>query len=532
MMRKCTYHRTHKKSNYNEKGLSLIAVLWIITILTVLASEYMYSMQLEVRNARNWTDQISAFYAAKGGFETALANFRNDETEYDSLDENWAEGYTGEINNCTFETTIIDESSLINVNTADEATIARAIEYCLMNHPSSEDMSDAERTAKAQELARAIIEKRPYRTPAEMAKAVGMTPEILYGYTGQTKKTTSTESENEEESNVIALIDITTVYSADKNVSNDGRKRVNINTADANQIQQGVNPQGQQIITQQEAQAIVDYREQLNNNQQNQQGQQPPMQGGQAQQIPGQLPNQQGQQQRGFTGIAALLDVPAISQQTFDAIRDRITVSDEDQQNQQGPQGQQQQRKVNINTASADELKSLSDRIDDGIANSIINYRQNRQFGSIDEIRQVKAISVNDLKLIVDRVTISDEAVLAGKVNINTVSSELLRILPGMDEQKAEAIIARRKSSTNQRSTSSTSQQNNQGPFNNVGQLLDVEGIDENTFRQIVDHVTYRTSTFRIESKGKTSDEKVTYICRAIIDRSGNSIEIRYWRQY
>ena len=527
-MRKCIFYESHKKDSYYEHGLSLIAVLWIITILTVLASEYMYSMQLEVRNARNWTDQMSAMYAAKGGFETALANFRNDETEYDCLEEDWAEGYTGELNNCTFETKIIDESSLINVNTADEATIARAIEYCLMNHPSSEDMSEAEMRAKSQELAMAIIEKRPYRTPAEMAKASGMTPEILYGYTGQSQKRT-TKNEKQEDSNVIALVDITTVYSADKNVSNDGRKRVNINTADANQIQQGVNPQDQQIITQQEAQAIVDYREQLNN-QQNQQGQQP-MQGGQTQQTgqAQQIPGQQGQQQRGFRGIAELLDVPAISQQTLDAIRDRITVSDE---NQQGQQGQQQQRRVNINTASAEELRSLSDRIDDGIANSIINYRQNRQFNNIDELRQVKAISINDLKSIADRVTITDDEVLRGKVNINTISSELLRILPGMDEQKAEAIIARRKSSTSQSSRTSTNQQNNQGPFNNVGQLLDVEGIDENTFRQIVDLVTYRSSTFRIVSTGKSRDEKVTYICQSIIDRSGNNIEIRYWRQY
>lgn len=527
-MRKCVYHQTYKKDNYSEKGLSLIAVLWIITILTILASEYMYSMQLEVRNARNWTDQMSAMYAAKGGFETALANLRNDETEYDSLDEDWAEGYTGELNNCTFETKIIDESSLINVNTADEATIARAIEYCLMNNPSSEDMSDAERTAKAQELARNIVEKRPYRTPAEMAKATGMTPEILYGYTEQSERRSNT-NENEEESNLIALIDITTVYSADKNVSNDGRKRVNINTADANQIQQGVNPQGKQIITQQEAQAIVDYREELNN-QQNQQVQpqgQQAMQGGQAQLIPG----QQGQQQKGFSGIAALLDVPAISQQTLDAIRDRITVSDEGGKQQGEPQ-EQQQKRININTASAEELRSLSDRIDDGIANSIINYRQNRQFNNIDELRQVKAISINDLKSIVDRVSISDDDIVKGKVNINTVSSELLRILPGMDEQKAEAIIARRESGTNQSSRTFTSQQNSQGPFNDVGQLLDIEGIDENTFRQIVDHITYRASTFRIESIGKSSDEKVKYTCRAIIDRSGNDTEIRYWRQY
>ena len=64
----------------NENGFSLIAVMWIVAILTVLASEFIYSMQLEIRITRNWSDQVDAFYAAKGGFETAVIMLKDDET--------------------------------------------------------------------------------------------------------------------------------------------------------------------------------------------------------------------------------------------------------------------------------------------------------------------------------------------------------------------------------------------------------------------------------------------------------------------
>jgi DNA uptake protein ComE-like DNA-binding protein len=549
----------------NVKGMSLIAVLWMVAILTVLASEFMYSLQLEVKTSRNWNDQVNAYYAAKGGFETAIANLRVDETSYDSLDEDWAKGFTGELNNSIFETNVIDESSRINVNTIDEATLTNVIQYCMTSIPANQDLAEAELTTKAQELASAIIAKRPYRTAAEMAKVEGMTPDIMYGYiedsqnntsstnTSSTNSSTNTgeNTDTNGEQKIISLADVTTVFSVDKNVSNDGKKRININSADANTIQQGVNPQAQgqgqqqqQVITQQEAQAIVDYRSQSNSGQGGQGGQ--TNQGGQSEQTTqgntgGQTGSTQGQTQGGtqntYNTITDLLNVPAISQETLDAIRDRIDVQDQQGgQNQGGQQGgQNQQQKVNINSANANELTGLSDRIDNGIAESIVNYRQNNRFSSVDDLLQVKAVSIQDLKTIADKVTTTDDDILKGKVNINTIPLEVLQRLPGMDETKANAIIAYRETGTDLATgTTTTVQSGNQqqgGPFDNVGQLLDIQGIDENTFRQLVDLITYRTSAFRIESTGKSQDEKIVSNFIAIIDRSGTSVKIRFWKQ-
>jgi DNA uptake protein ComE-like DNA-binding protein len=536
----------------NNRGLSLIAVLWIVTILTVLASEFMYSLQLEIKTSRNWNDQINAYYSAKGGFETAIAYLKSDETSYDSLDEDWANGFTGELNNTNFNAKMIDESAMININTIDEATLTKVIQYVLTNQVSTQDLAEAELTAQAQELATAIVAKRPFKTASEMSKTEGMTPEILYGWTGEvdiTQQDNTSSTGTEEQQNTIALLDVTTVFSADKNISSDGSKRVNINSADASQIQQGVNGQQQnqqQVITQQEAQAIVDYRSQSSNQGNQQAGGQTAGQTGQTGQMGGQAGQTAGQQtgqtaQQGanqtYKAITDLLNVPAVSQATLDAIRDRISVDDQQQQGNQQQGGNQQQQKVNINTASADQLRNLNNAIDDGIAQSIVSYRQNNRFNSVDDLKQVKVVSIQDLKTIADKVTTTDDVVLQGKINLNTVPLELLQILPGMDETKANAIIAYRESGTATTSSSKTSsaasQSGNQqgGPFDDIGKLLDVQGIDQNTFRQLVDIAAYRSSVFRIESTGTSQDNKIKNGFTAIIDRSGDRITIKYWKE-
>ena len=523
------------QNSVGEHGITLISVMWIVTILTVLASEFIYSIQLEVRIAKNWSDRVNAYYAAKAGLENAIMILKEDETTtaetvYDALDEDWAQELTGELNQSTYRTTVTDESAKINVNTTDEETLAKAIVYCM---GSVDDRMEEEVNAEAQTLAAAIIEKRPYRTVSEMAKATDMTPELLYGESLETLDGAEEYVDDEDEEST-PLVDITTVYSAEKNITSDGGQRANINGGDANQIQQRINTEEQQIITEQEAQAIVAYASEQGNNQQGsgQPGQpggggQQPGQGGQPGQPGGgaQQPGQPGggqSNQGGYTSISQLLDAPAISQQTFDSISGRLSVDS----------GQNNNNMTNINTADENQLQSL-DGIDNGIAASIVAYRNQNQFDNVDEIREVKLISIQDMRNIIDRIAISDDETLEGKVNINTAPLEILMILPGMDEDKAQAIVDRREVATGQTSTITSSQQGGQetGPFTSVGQLMDIEGIDENIFRGLIDHVSCRSTVFEIESEGRSLDRKIIQTCTTVIDRSGDRIKTKYWKQ-
>ena len=125
----------------------------------------------------------------------------------------------------------------------------------------------------------------------------------------------------------------------------------------------------------------------------------------------------------------------------------------------------------------------------------------------------------------------TDEATVAGLININTAPQEILQLLPGMDEQKAQAIISRRESTPENPQQNAAGEALQGNPFTNIGQLLDVQGIDRETFRQMAGLVTYRSHSFMIEASGVDPRGKVIATCVGVIDRTGDQVTVKYWRQ-
>ena len=281
-----------------------------------------------------------------------------------------------------------------------------------------------------------------------------------------------------------------------------GKPRVNVNNADAQQITQILGSNNQPVFSQGEAESFI--------------------------------------HQRSLKGKGDLLDVQAVSNQIFDNIRDRITVKDNDGGNNEEKNGQNSeendennQAQININTADAGNLESL-DGIDQGIAERIINHRESEgAFENVDELKEVKLITTDEFKSIVDRITTADEAALSGLINVNTASKEILQLLPGMDANKAQAVVNHREAApeSGQQSQALAQNADTGNPFSNIAQLLDVEGIDINTFRQIVDLITYRSHGFLIESSGVDSQGKILASCVGAIDRSGQQVVVKYWKQ-
>jgi competence ComEA-like helix-hairpin-helix protein len=484
----------------NESGLSLIATLWIVTILSVIATEFLYSISLETKMGRNQLDRVKLSYAAKSGFEMAVAALKNDTTSYDALTEEWANGINDQLQDgvlpdksILFQVKIVDELSKIDLNQAEPQLLSRTLE-----------LAGAE-AQTASNLAQAIVQRRSetrFRTVGELANIEGMTTDLLYGNSStfsdvnSPTQTSDTSNTSNNGKNAIPLISLLTVYSIDKNVSADGQKRLNLNEANAQQLSQTLAG----VLSQGEARAIIDQRSQAQ-----------------------------------YSNIGGLFDTAAISQNTFNQIRDRITTRDEP-----APPGGQP--KVNINTANLQQLQTLPG-IDQGLAEDIIRHRQaNGNFSNIEAIRNVKLINLDDMKQIADKISITNDDILRGKININTASLEVLSLLPGMDEAKAKAIIERRESQnpnqagqsgqSGQASKSNTSNSQETGnPFTSVGQLLDIPGFDQNVFRQVSDQFTYRSQAFSIEALGLSDDGMPIGYCLGVIDRSGNGIQTRYWKQ-
>ena len=468
-----------------ERGLSLISTLWLLTILSVLATHFLYSIRLEQRAQANFADRTKFHYAAKAGFERAVVILRGDETPYDSLGENWAEGLEEQIrdgsesvNALTYRVKITDEGAKININTASVSTIEGLL--TLMGYQSTEPTE--------QPLAQAIEQGRPYRTVRDLARVQGMTPDLLYG---QQAASDPNAVENVDsvtigtQQNVPGLVDLLTVYSIDKNTDASGNARVNINNADGQQLTQIQGNNNQPVFSQGEKDALV--------------------------------------QQREFDSIGDLIDATAVTEQVFNNIRERISVeSDEEEEDI-----------VNINTADAGELQTL-DGIDEGIADRIIDHRNSQgNFQNVDQLKEVKLITEEEFSSIVDRITTTDDSVVSGVININTAPQEILQLLPGMDADKAGAIISHRESQPEDREKAEALEEAGVegNPFEGISQLLEVEGIDMDTFRQIAELVTYRSHGFLIETEGVDNLGKTVASCIGALDRTGEQIVTKYWRQ-
>ena len=456
------------RTSRGDSGLALIATLWIIAVLSVLATEYLYMVHLDSRMGRNVVDRTQLEYAAKAGIARFTRVLAEDDTTYDDTEEVWAETIEGEIEDPTlatktyaYELTATDENALIDVNAADEDLLTNLL--ALTGAPEQERGT----------IVQGIVDARPFRSPGDVARAEGMTSDILYG--GQ-----QVEGQVEGAEQATPLINLITVYSVDKNVQSEGDERVNITDADANALVQGLTgANGEELLSQGEAEAITSQRD-----------------------------------QEQYDSLGDLMDIPAVSQSVLDQVREQLATNDDDDE------------RTNVNSASADDLANV-DGLDQGVGEDIVRHRDaNGDYGSVDDIRNAMLFDRDEVKQVIDKVTVSGEDTVRGLVNVNTASQDILGLLPGMDGDKAQAIIQRRETPPEQSSSPDDPQSS---PFKTVGELLDVEQMDDDTFKQLVDSVTYRAQVFRVQANGLTREGEPVARITAVLDRSGDRIATRYW---
>ena len=512
---------------YKEQvGLSLVSTLWILTILSILATQLLYSIHIEQRTQRNFLDRAKFHYAARAGFEWTLAVVRADQTPFDSLGETWAEPIQGQVedgiqvgNFLNYSVTITDEASKVNINTVD----VDLINNLLMQVGTISD------EAFIQELANRIVEGRPYRTVRDLARVEGMTSELLYGAqqaetfaqnsaSGQPTSTGTAEGpattgfgipQATSADTPPGLVDLTTIYSVDASTDPNGEPLVDVNTAEANELTQINTQQNQTVFSQAEAESLI--------------------------------------QQRDFDRFASLLDVQSVSDELFNNIQDQLTTEDaggeaneEEETNtpqENGPPGQGQPQgesgQVNINTADVETLQSLQG-VDEGIAERIVDHRDSQGlFQNIDAIKEVKMLTQQEFIGIVDKITLKEGESRQGLININTAPPEILALLPGMDPQRAQAIVERREEDAPDTSQiqSFTEEEIKGNPFTRISELSQLEDIDFATFREVVDWVTYRSHGYRIEANGVDAANKVISTCIGVINRTGDQIIVQYWLQ-
>ena len=179
--------------------------------------------------------------------------------------------------------------------------------------------------------------------------------------------------------------------------------------------------------------------------------------------------------------------------------------------------------RVNIQTADERSLTGIKG-ITAQIARAIIAHRNQNQFKSVADLLDVTAVQnqnasrpganqasqsarngqsansqgasgprvvdENLLQDIADDVAAISDGDLAGLINVNSASLEVLACLPGLNRDLAQAIISYRQSG---------------GYLPNIAWLLKVPGITRDIFKQVAPWVSTRSETFRIVSEGKVA---------------------------
>ena len=127
-----------------------------------------------------------------------------------------------------------------------------------------------------------------------------------------------------------------------------------------------------------------------------------------------------------------------------------------------------------------------------------------------------KVISQNLLTDIADDITVEQGGELAGVVNINTASLEVLTCLPGMSKELAQRVISHRQAN---------------GFFSNIAGVLKVQGMTTDIFKQLAPRIETRSETFRILSEGKVKSTGARQRIQAIVHVGLNSLVTVSYRE-
>src|SRR4030042_6127811 len=106
----------------NNKGLILVAVLWMIALMTAMAAIVGQTSRLNMKMAVAATDEVRCKWACRAGTESAIAILTEDLRDSDSLSDLWSDNDEDfndiVLERCRYSVRVIDEASRININTA------------------------------------------------------------------------------------------------------------------------------------------------------------------------------------------------------------------------------------------------------------------------------------------------------------------------------------------------------------------------------------------------------------------------------
>jgi len=394
------------KQRHNQASV-LVAVLWCLVLLSVLVLGLLHSTRMDLRLVKNYGDRIQAHYLALAGLERAKAVVYHDcvsrrqtaashtgsvyNDNQDFRDIPFGRGHfsvlrppEGDESGPIFG--VSDEESRLDVNTAATNELTRipglkaSVAAAIVDWRSGTNAQVAGGAGPDYYAGlQPPYESRnaPFQTVRELLMVKGVTHSDLLG--DEADRANEPDALSSELGGFFdaGWASVLTVQSTDKNVSADGKDRINIQNADEAALT------GIQGITPQIARAIIAYR-----------GQHPFQTIGDLLDVT--WPQQAGQD---INGNGNANGSRAVSQQLFEQTADSFTTAGDSDQG----------GLININTAPQSVLRCLPG-VDDNLARAIISRRQsNGYFVNVAGLLDVPDITEDIFKQVAPLVTARSE---------------------------------------------------------------------------------------------------------------------------
>ena len=381
----------------DNKGLILVAVLWVVVLMTSIVAIVGQTGRLNMKMASAALDETRCRWACRAGMEMAIGVLNEDLRASDCLMDLWSDNDEDfndvQLERCAYSVRVTDEAGKLNINTATknqlmglpymETDIAEAIL----------DWRDGDENPRGEGAEAGYYENLPFAYPIrngalktirELLQVKGVTKDLLYGEDtnldhqldyNEMDGEVSPPFDNGDDRLDQGWIAYLTCYSYERNVDGSGAGRVNINEADEGTLQNQVG------LTSGQARWIVENR------------------GGGFESVADLINNNSPQKPQDSGGDAA----QPIDRQTFGQIVDRITVSGETKI----------PGKININTAPKEVLVALLGGTEqaDQLAQNILSERSGRLYGfeTIAELLNVPSMTLSKFKNIANQITVRSD---------------------------------------------------------------------------------------------------------------------------
>ena len=124
-----------------QRGMALLMVLWVIVLITVVASSFLMSAGTEAMSARNMIDSTRARQAAESGLHRAVFELRNPDPNTRWVGD--GRPYIFQLEDTEIEVRLWDETGKIDIGQADELTLQSLFKGAGLDEVQAQSLASA-----------------------------------------------------------------------------------------------------------------------------------------------------------------------------------------------------------------------------------------------------------------------------------------------------------------------------------------------------------------------------------------------------